>query len=87
MSGAAMLRRKVSGMSLPNTRKMFEEAQMVRRVRAYLAGVKVYSDEVQLSELSARCEPPLQPQQPSGKSKQWKKWVGKKILFFFHNNG
>jgi len=47
---------------------MFDESQMVRRVRAYLASVKssIVTDEALLSEKSAHCEPPavLPPQQP-----------------------
>jgi len=69
VSGAALLRRQTSGaMATTNSRKMFDESQMVRRVRAYLASVKssIVTDEALLSEKSAHCEPPavLPPQQP-----------------------
>jgi len=69
MSGAAMLRRQTSGtLAISNPRKMFDESQMVRRVRAYLASIKskLVTDEAHLSEMSARCEAPVQhaPQQP-----------------------
>lgn len=65
MSGAAMLRRHTSGTTIANPRKMFEESQMVRRVRAYLAGIKVISDEVRLADMSSQCEM-SQQSQPSG---------------------
>ena len=64
-----MLRRQTNGgVATINPRKMFDESQMVRRVRAYLASIKssIITDEAHLSEMSARCEPPAQhpPQQP-----------------------
>lgn len=40
----------------PNPKKMFEEAQMVRRVRAYFSGLKVITDEDELHRLSVNCE-------------------------------
>jgi len=69
LSGAAILRRQTSGiLATSNPRKMFDESQMVRRVRAYLASIKskLITDEAQLSEMSARCEAPAQhpAQQP-----------------------
>jgi len=69
MSSAAMLRRQTSGLSsTSNPRKMFDESQMVRRVRAYLASIKskLITDEAHLQEMSARCEAPAQhsAQQP-----------------------
>jgi len=69
VSGAAMLRRQTSGgVATSNARQMFDESQMVRRVRAYLSCVKsrLITDESHLSEMSARCEPPAQhpAQQP-----------------------
>jgi len=63
MSGAALLRRQTSGsLAMSNPRRMFDESQMVRRVRAYLATVKtqLVIDEAHLSEMSAQCEPPAQ---------------------------
>ena len=48
---------------------MFDESQMVRRVRAYLASIKntVITDETYLSEMSFRCEAPAQhPSQQPG---------------------
>lgn len=41
----------------PNPKKMFEEAQMVRRVKAYFSGLKVITDEDELHRLSLNCEP------------------------------
>ncbi|XP_028968798.1 rap guanine nucleotide exchange factor 2 [Galendromus occidentalis] len=43
----------------PNPKKMYEEAQMVRRVKAYFSGLKVITDEDKLLELSTTCEPPV----------------------------
>ena len=40
---------------------MFEEAQMVRRVKTYLANIKVITDEVRLHHLSVECEPHAGP--------------------------
>jgi len=69
MSGAAMLRKQTSGtLTTSNPRRMFDESQMVRRVRAYLASIKskLIADEAHLSEMSAQCEAPAQhtAQQP-----------------------
>jgi len=41
-----------------NARKMYEEAQMVRRVKAYINRMPVITDEDELSRLSKKCEPP-----------------------------
>ncbi|XP_071455604.1 rap guanine nucleotide exchange factor 2 [Hetaerina americana] len=54
--GSTVKRRKKST-ATPNPKKMFEEAQMVRRVKAYLNNMKVISDEDKLHALSAECEP------------------------------
>lgn len=65
VSGAAMLRKQTSGsLAMSNPRKMFDESQMVRRVRAYLACIKskLITDEAYLSEMSSRCESPAQHQ-------------------------
>ena len=40
LSSATVKRRKKSA-AMPNSKKMFEEAQMVRRVKAYLSNMKV----------------------------------------------
>ena len=43
----------------PNPKKMYEEAQMVRRVKAYFSGLKVITEEDKLLDLSTTCEPPV----------------------------
>jgi len=61
VSGAAMLRRQNNGgTASTNPRRMFDESQMVRRVRAYLASIKntLVTDEAHLAEMSFRCEAP-----------------------------
>merc|ERR1719295_2577415 len=41
----------------PNARKMYEEAQMVRRVKAYINKMPVIYDDDELQRLATRCEP------------------------------
>lgn len=41
---------------MPNPKKMFEESQMVRRVKAYLNNLQVVTDEAKLHEMSLECE-------------------------------
>ncbi|XP_048513096.1 rap guanine nucleotide exchange factor 6-like isoform X4 [Athalia rosae] len=53
----ATVKRRKKSTAAPNHKKMFEEAQMVRRVKAYLANMKVITDEERLHALSAECEP------------------------------
>ena len=43
------------GSSAPNPKRMFEEAQMVRRVKAYLSNMRVITDEDQLHRMSEQC--------------------------------
>merc|ERR1719367_233983 len=50
-------RKKVSG--VPNPKRMFEEAQMVRRVKAYLKNMRIITDEERLHAMSLECEPPV----------------------------
>jgi len=50
-------RKKPTG--VPNPKRMFEEAQMVRRVKAYLKNMKVITDEDKLHAMSLECEPPV----------------------------
>uniref|UniRef100_A0A0P6DK24 Rap guanine nucleotide exchange factor n=1 Tax=Daphnia magna TaxID=35525 RepID=A0A0P6DK24_9CRUS len=57
LSSATVKRRKKSA-AMPNSKKMFEEAQMVRRVKAYLGNMKVITDEEQLRHMSVEVEPP-----------------------------
>jgi len=49
-------RKKTAG--IPNPKRMFEEAQMVRRVKAYLKSMKVITNEEELHKMSMECEPP-----------------------------
>ncbi|KAF4533090.1 hypothetical protein B566_EDAN003810 [Ephemera danica] len=53
----ATVKRRKKSTATPNPKKMFEEAQMVRRVKAYLNQMKVMTDEEQLHKLSLECEP------------------------------
>ncbi|XP_037043277.1 rap guanine nucleotide exchange factor 2 isoform X8 [Bradysia coprophila] len=53
----ATVKRRKKSTAAPNPKKMFEEAQMVRRVKAYLNNMKVITDEDVLHVLSLECEP------------------------------
>ncbi|PRD31099.1 UNVERIFIED_CONTAM: Rap guanine nucleotide exchange factor 2 [Trichonephila clavipes] len=56
-TNAATVKRRKKSSAQPNPKKMFEEAQMVRRVKAYLNNLKVVTDEDQLHAMSVECEP------------------------------
>ncbi|XP_076369185.1 rap guanine nucleotide exchange factor 2-like isoform X2 [Tachypleus tridentatus] len=56
-TNAATVKRRKKSITQPNPKKMFEEAQMVRRVKTYLANLKVITDEEQLRSMSLDCEP------------------------------
>ncbi|XP_068150276.1 rap guanine nucleotide exchange factor 2 isoform X2 [Drosophila tropicalis] len=56
-AGQATIKRRKKSTAAPNPKKMFEEAQMVRRVKAYLNSLKILSDEDLLHKLSLECEP------------------------------
>ncbi|ESO87122.1 hypothetical protein LOTGIDRAFT_107273 [Lottia gigantea] len=60
VSGVATLKRtKIRrGSTVPNPKKMYEEAQMVRRVKSYLSNINVIIDEDELKVLSNTCEVP-----------------------------
>jgi Rap guanine nucleotide exchange factor 2 len=67
-SSVQTMRRGASGVGLRgrarenlNAKKMYEESQMVRRVRAYLAKMPVINDEDALHKMSLEVEPPAQP--------------------------
>ncbi|KAK3711003.1 hypothetical protein RRG08_009593 [Elysia crispata] len=66
VSGMTTLKRTKNrrGSALPNAKKMYEEAQMVRRVRSYLSNMPV-SEEDKLAELSNQCEAPLRKREQS----------------------
>ncbi|XP_054267681.1 rap guanine nucleotide exchange factor 2 isoform X3 [Macrosteles quadrilineatus] len=55
-TGGATVKRRKKSTAAPNPKKMFEEAQMVRRVKAYLNKMRVMTDEDKLHELSVACE-------------------------------
>lgn len=55
--GHATVKRRKKSTAAPNPKKMFEEAQMVRRVKAYLNNMKVTTDEDALHVMSLECEP------------------------------
>ncbi|KAL3284268.1 hypothetical protein HHI36_018429 [Cryptolaemus montrouzieri] len=54
--GQTTVKRRKKSTAAPNPKKMFEEAQMVRRVKAYLNNLKVITDEDKLREMSYECE-------------------------------
>lgn len=57
LKGQATVKRRKKSAAAPNPKKMFEESQMVRRVKAYLNNLKVVDDEIKLHEMSLECEP------------------------------
>ncbi|XP_050515980.1 rap guanine nucleotide exchange factor 6-like isoform X2 [Diabrotica virgifera virgifera] len=56
--GQATVKRRKKSAAAPNPKKMFEESQMVRRVKAYLNNLQVETDEAKLHEMSLECESP-----------------------------
>ncbi|OWR43078.1 rap guanine nucleotide exchange factor 2 [Danaus plexippus] len=54
--GQVTVKRRKKSSNVPNPKKMFEEAQMVRRVKAYLNRMHVETDEERLHALSLECE-------------------------------
>lgn len=54
--GQVTVKRRKKSSNVPNPKKMFEEAQMVRRVKAYLNRMHVETDEDRLHALSLECE-------------------------------
>uniref|UniRef100_A0A1I7ZB16 PDZ domain-containing protein n=1 Tax=Steinernema glaseri TaxID=37863 RepID=A0A1I7ZB16_9BILA len=61
-SGAVATMRKVTGPGVKaqsqSRKKMYEQALMVRKVKAYLANLQVVESEAQQDQLSYECEPP-----------------------------
>ncbi|XP_076045359.1 rap guanine nucleotide exchange factor 6-like isoform X2 [Oratosquilla oratoria] len=53
----ATVKRRKKSTAAPDKKKMFEEAQMVRRVKAYLSNLRIITDEEQLRNMSVECEP------------------------------
>lgn len=56
--GMATMRRKGKPREVPDARKMYSEALMVRKVKAYLANIQVNEDEEILHRMSVEVEPP-----------------------------
>ncbi|KAK9885869.1 hypothetical protein WA026_013744 [Henosepilachna vigintioctopunctata] len=54
--GQTTVKRRKKSTAAPNPKKMFEESQMVRRVKAYLNNLKVITDEDKLRDMSYECE-------------------------------
>ncbi|ROT81633.1 Rap guanine nucleotide exchange factor, partial [Penaeus vannamei] len=52
----ATVKRRKKSTAAPDKKKMYEEAQMVRRVKAYLSRLQVITDEEQLRNMSLECE-------------------------------
>lgn len=57
LPGQTTVKRRKKSTAAPNPKKMFEEAQMVRRVKAYLNNMRVITDEDALHIRSLECEP------------------------------
>lgn len=57
--GSATVKRRKKSAQAPNPKKMFEEAQMVRRVKAYLNNIQIIKDEEKLHMMSLECEPAI----------------------------
>ncbi|CAD5124118.1 DgyrCDS12420 [Dimorphilus gyrociliatus] len=52
----ATIRRKRKASTAPNLKKIYEEGQMVRKVRDYLEKLKVIEDDEELKELAQQCD-------------------------------
>lgn len=57
--GSATVKRRKKSAQAPNPKKMFEEAQMIRRVKAYLNNIEIIKDEEKLHMMSLECEPAI----------------------------
>ncbi|XP_042883464.1 rap guanine nucleotide exchange factor 2-like isoform X8 [Penaeus japonicus] len=62
----ATVKRRKKSTAAPDKKKMYEEAQMVRRVKAYLARLQVITDEEQLRNMSLECEAGPEGHKPAG---------------------
>ncbi|XP_036321558.1 rap guanine nucleotide exchange factor 2 isoform X2 [Rhagoletis pomonella] len=67
-AGQSTIKRRKKSTAAPNPKKMFEEAQMVRRVKAYLNNLKIINDEDALHKFSLECEPASNSQTHGGSS-------------------
>ncbi|CAH0545985.1 unnamed protein product [Brassicogethes aeneus] len=66
--GQSTVKRRKKSTAAPNPKKMFEESQMVRRVKAYLNNLQVETDESKLHEMSLECEAAAAPSSGGGGS-------------------
>lgn len=57
--GSATVKRRKKSAAQPNPKKMFEEAQMVRKVKSYLNNIQIIKDEEKLHLMSLECEPAI----------------------------
>jgi Rap guanine nucleotide exchange factor 2 len=57
--GSATVKRRKKSAATPNPKKMFEEAQMVRKVKAYLGNIVYIKNEEELHVMSLICEPAI----------------------------
>ncbi|XP_076458916.1 rap guanine nucleotide exchange factor 2-like isoform X3 [Babylonia areolata] len=66
-SGMATLKRTKNRRSsfMPNPKKMYEEAQMARKVRSYLSNMPAITNEEELADMSNQCEPPARKREAS----------------------
>ncbi|XP_069992799.1 uncharacterized protein PDZ-GEF isoform X12 [Penaeus vannamei] len=62
----ATVKRRKKSTAAPDKKKMYEEAQMVRRVKAYLSRLQVITDEEQLRNMSLECEAGPEGHKPAG---------------------
>lgn len=51
-------KRRKKSQGPPNPKKMYEEANMIRKVKAYLHKLSVVTNENELFDMSCNCEPP-----------------------------
>ncbi|KAL8569549.1 hypothetical protein ACOMHN_002095 [Nucella lapillus] len=67
VSGMATLKRTKNRRTavLPNPKKMYEEAQMARKVRSYLSTMPAITNEEELADMSNQCEPPARKREAS----------------------
>ncbi|KAL2095138.1 hypothetical protein ACEWY4_009857 [Coilia grayii] len=61
-------KKRVRRSSLLNAKKLYEDAQMARKVKQYLANLQVETDEEKFHIMSLQCEPAYSTSLPSGKS-------------------
>ncbi|XP_042235626.1 rap guanine nucleotide exchange factor 2-like isoform X6 [Homarus americanus] len=62
----ATVKRRKKSTAAPDKKKMYEEAQMVRRVKAYLSRMNIITDEERLRNMSYECEAGSEGHKPTG---------------------